>query len=150
MRIVNPTAVLGENLAVEYLKKKGYKIVERNFRKRNGEIDIIAIDPSPILQNSPQHYPIRSRQALTNSGSMTKGIEGTVVFVEVKTRKSSQFGTPLEAITPWKLRELIRTSELFMLIHPQLPKAMRIDAISIMLNNNNEIDTIEHVENIST
>ena len=44
MRIVNPTAVLGENAACDYLLKKGYKILERNFRKGYGEIDLVFYD----------------------------------------------------------------------------------------------------------
>jgi putative endonuclease len=43
MRIVNPIAVLGEEAACRYLKNKGYSILERNFRKSYGEIDIIAV-----------------------------------------------------------------------------------------------------------
>lgn len=119
MRIVNPIAVLGENYAVELLKKKGYRIVERNFRKRYGEIDIIAVKNK------------------------------TLVFVEVKTRKSSRFGTPLEAITQRKIHELINTAQFYKLIHQELPESMRIDAISVSLNSQNEIDRIEHVENIT-
>lgn len=119
MRIVNPVGLLGENIAVDYLKKKGYKILERNFRRRNGEIDIVGVK------------------------------DDTLVFFEVKTRTSSQYGTPLEAITPWKIRELVRTAQLYALMHPQLPKALRIDAVAITLNNLHKVSTIEQVENIS-
>lgn len=119
MKIVNPIAVIGENLAVEYLRKKGYKIIDRNFRKRYGEIDIIAL-----------------------SGD-------TLVFIEVKTRKSLSYGMPLESITSRKLREITNTAEYYILTHSKLPKLLRIDAISVLLNKENNIDTIEHVENIS-
>lgn len=119
MKITNPTAVLGEDLAVTYLQKKGYQIIERNFRKRYGEIDIIAQK------------------------------DDTLVFVEVKTRKSAQFGTPFEAITYWKLKSLIKTAELYSMMYPRLPKQLRIDGISILLNSDNKAVTIEHVENIS-
>lgn len=119
MRIVNPTAIIGENLAAEYLRKKGYKIIERNFRRRYGEIDIIASN------------------------------DDTLVFFEVKTRKSILYGTPLEAITRWKLQELVRTAQFYKLAHRHLPELMRIDAISITLNHENRLDTIEHIENIS-
>ncbi len=119
MKVANFIGKLGEDFAVTYLQEKGYKIIERNFRKRYGEIDIIS----------------------------TK--DGILVFVEVKTRKSSRFGTPLESITPWKLRELIHTAQLYAMANPRLPKSLRIDAISILLNSDNKISTIEHVENIS-
>lgn len=119
MKIVNPIAVIGENLAAQYLYDKGYKVIDRNFRRRNGEIDIIAI------------------------------FGKTLVFVEVKTRKSSKFGTPLEAITPRKLRDIIRTAEYYKHSHTNLPDLLRIDAVSIVLNQFNKADKIEHAENIT-
>ena len=94
MKISNPLAKLGEDKACEYLKKLGYKIIERNFRKGYGELDIIAIDSTE-----------------------GKGNE-ILVFVEVKTRSSNQFGTPLESITYCKLKELIKTAQFYKLIHP--------------------------------
>lgn len=118
MKIVNPIGKKGEDIAVEYLKKKGYKILERNFRKGYGEIDIIC----------------------------TKS--NVLVFVEVKTRTSDQFGTPLEAITSWKLKPLINTARYYSVLHPELPQELRIDAISVVLNAFGQ-PTIEHVKNIS-
>lgn len=110
---------LGERLAVEYLKKQGFKIIDRNFRIRGGEIDIIALD-SDVL-----------------------------VFIEVKTRRSHEFGTPLEAITSWKLRSLIKTAQFYKLKQPRLPDAMRIDAVAIILDYENNPISIELVKNIS-
>jgi putative endonuclease len=110
---------LGEGLAVEYLKKQGFKIIERNFRMRGGEIDIIAIDGD------------------------------TLSFIEVKTRRSHEFGTPLEAITPWKMRSLIKSAEFYKVKHPHLPDSLRIDAVGIMLKNDNTVGSIELVKNIS-
>ena len=120
MKISNPTARLGEDLATEYLKKKGYTIIERNFRKGYGEIDIIA----------------------------TKN--KTLVFVEVKTRTSNAFGTPFEAITPWKVRDIVRTAQFYVHTHRGLPELLRIDAISVSLQGSENASTIEHVENISS
>lgn len=108
----------GEDCAATYLIAKGYKIIERNFKKRYGEIDIIALD------------------------------RDTLVFVEVKTRSSNAFGYPLESITPWKLKTVIKTAEYYVLTHKNLPKRLRIDAISIMLSGN-ETPLIEHIENIT-
>lgn len=116
----------GEEIAARYLTDKGYKIIGRNFRIRGGEIDIIAIDPS--------------------TGS---GLNSTLVFVEVKTRTSTQFGTGLEAITYWKLKALIKSAEFYKLQHRNLPDLMRIDAIVVMLDKFNEVDSIELVKNIS-
>jgi len=120
MRIVNPTAQKGENIACEFLKKKGYKIIERNFRKGYGEIDIIALK------------------------------DNILVFVEVKTRTSNQFGTPLEAISYFKLKSLIKTAQFYKVLNPRLPDSLRIDAISVMLDNFGSPTSIEHIENISS
>lgn len=117
MKVVNPTAKKGEDVACEYLKKNGYKIIERNFRKRYGEIDVVALD------------------------------RGTLVFVEVKTRRSSEYGSPLEAITPWKLRSLVRSAQYYKLTHPKLPDLLRIDAVSVTLTNGKLY--IELMKNIS-
>lgn len=125
MKIVNPTAKAGEDNGCEYLQKNGFKVIERNFRKGYGEIDIIAIDSS----SSPK--------------------EKVLVFIEVKTRKSNSFGSPLESITPWKLKSLIKAAQFYKFIHPNLPDSMRIDAISVSLSSNNEVDNIEHIKNIS-
>ena len=122
MKIVNPIAVFGENKACEYLRKKGYKIIERNFRKRYGEIDIIAIDSSET--------------------------EKVLTFVEVKTRTSDEFGSPLEAISPWKLKSLIKTAQFYKMTHPKLPESLRIDAVSVLLQDG-QVRKIEHIKNIS-
>lgn len=118
MFIPNPTARLGEKLASEYLKKQGYKIIENNFRKGYGEIDIIALD------------------------------KDTLVFVEVKTKTSDTFGTPFEAITPFKIRALERTSLFYKKLHPEYPEALRIDAVSVILDKDNNPVKIELLKNI--
>jgi putative endonuclease len=66
----------GENLAAKFLERKGYKIIERNFRRRFGEIDLIAKK------------------------------EGKIIFIEVKARRNGKYGTPEEAITVWKKQRL--------------------------------------------
>jgi putative endonuclease len=123
VRIVNPTAKLGEDKACEYLETLGFRILERNYRKTYGEIDIIAIDPTE-----------RSEQVLA--------------FVEVKTRTSNLFGSPLEAITPWKLRSLIKTAQYYKMTHHNLPEALRIDAVSVILNGD-KVENIDLMRNIS-
>lgn len=126
MKISNPTARRGEEIASRFLQKHGYKIIDRNFRKGYGEIDIVAVYPSA-----------------------SSGPNGILVFVEVKTRTSQEFGDPLEAIAPWKLRALIKTVQFYKMTHRNLPEQMRIDAISVMLSPGGEEERVEHVENIS-
>ncbi len=113
----------GEDAAVAYLKKEGFQILDRNFRIRGGEIDIIAIDA-------------------------TDG-EAVLAFIEVKTRSSTEFGTPLEAITSWKLRALIKTAQFYKLKHPRLPDLMRIDAVAVSVDRETGNSTITLVKNIS-
>lgn len=96
---------LGEEIATKYLKRHGYKILERNFRsKRWGEIDIVA----------------------------TK--DDVLVFVEVKARIGSKYGQPVEAVTPYKLQALKRTGQYYVMEHPDLPEALRIDVVAIVLD----------------
>lgn len=111
---------IGEERAAYHLRKTGYKIIDRNFRTRNGEIDIIAIE-------------VKTQ---------------TLVFVEVKTRLSTQFGTPFEAIGFQKQQALKRTAEFYKVLHPNLPESMRIDAVAVMLDSDNTVDSIEHMKNI--
>lgn len=110
----------GEDLAEAYLKKLGYLILDRNFRLRNGEIDIVCLDKE----------------------------KKTLVFVEVKTRSSKEFGTPLDAITWWKLKALVRAAQVYKISHRGLPDLMRIDAVSVQLTSGSD-PVIEHVKNIS-
>lgn len=119
VKIVNPTAVLGEEAAEKYLKNKGYKILERNFRKGYGEIDIIST------------------------------YNNILVFVEVKTRTQERYGTPFEAISPWKLKSLIRGANFYKYaMHPELPDDLRIDAIGVIVEDG-KVKSIEQIENIS-
>ena len=93
----------GEDLAANYLKKQGYKIIERNFRIRGGEIDIIAIDGQ------------------------------TLVYIEVKTRTSHQFGLPEESVTPHKIKFLERSAKFYRANrkHLNLPQLERIDVVTV-------------------
>jgi len=96
----------GENYASNLLLKSGYKILERNFRAKFGEIDIVALK------------------------------EGILIFVEVKTRKSGIYGKPEEAVTPYKVLKIERVGQLYSKLHPDLPKKLRIDVVSLIIENN--------------
>ncbi|MCL2482513.1 MAG: YraN family protein [Propionibacteriaceae bacterium] len=98
---------MGEDLAVSYLERLGWRIVDRNWRfSRVGEIDIVAVEPS------------RGR--------------GTLVFCEVKAKSGTGFGEPLEAITQAKLRRLHRLACLWMTNHDTGYDRVRIDAIGVL------------------
>src|SRR4030042_5738776 len=108
---------LGEKLAVDFLKKRGYKIIQRNFRCREGEIDII-----------------------TKQGEC-------LVFVEVRTKKSSGFGIPEESITPVKSRKLVDLANIYLQNCSSLPQSWRIDVIAVELKPDNKLSRLEHIEN---
>lgn len=97
------TGQTGEDLAVGYLENKGYTIVERNYRLRIGEIDIIARDGEFL------------------------------VFVEVKTRRSSRFGSPFDAVDFRKQQQVSRVALAFMTRHGCGEMAIRFDVIGVHL-----------------
>jgi len=130
---------IGENIACGYLEKIGYKLIEKNFREKWGEIDIIMINPKKIL-----------------------------TFVEVKTLKLSIFSdvdnsavlgiTPENNMTYRKLEKVKRTSYLYANSHPELvykDRGWQIDLVAIDLRGDGsyEINSgncqIRHYENVS-
>lgn len=110
---------IGENKASLCLQKLGYRIIEKNFKKRYGEIDIIAT------------------------------YKDTLIFVEVKTRYSHEYGYPEEAVTPRKIKTLIRSANFYKMIHPELPDLMRIDVVTVEINSEGEVKSLRHIENIT-
>lgn len=109
--------ILGEKLARDFLGKNGYKILETNYRCPGGEIDIIA-----------RH-------------------QDTLVFVEVRTKRSRQFGSPEESITPAKMERLRTLAAHYWQTHDNLPQLWRIDVIAIQLGQNQQVSRIELIEN---
>ncbi len=85
MNLSHETGVLGEEKASEYLKKKGYKILERNYKVRGGEIDIIALK------------------------------KGVLALIEVKTRSSLYAGRPSEAVSETKQTRLKKAAVIYLL-----------------------------------
>ena len=108
---------LGEKLAKNFLKKKGYRIRETNFRCRDGEIDIIA---------ERKDY---------------------LVFVEVRTRTSSNFGSPEESVTAAKKAKIIASAFSYLNSHQDLPSLWRIDFIAVELDQKGKVTRIELIEN---
>lgn len=93
--------VQGEQIAADYLVKKGYKILDRNWHIRGGEIDIVALKRDKLY------------------------------FVEVKTRTSNAFGTPEESVGYHKLEFLKRTALFYLQTHPKLLQSYQIDVIAL-------------------
>ena len=111
------TGILGEKLAGDFLRKRGYRIRETNYRCPEGEIDIVA-----------------SRK-------------DCLVFVEVKTRRSREFGSPEEAITAEKRERLRAAAARYQQSHDNLPQLWRIDVVAIELDERNKPSRLELIEN---
>lgn len=100
----NSLGSIGEKLAREHLEAEGYAIIDTNWRLGRHEADIIA------------YY------------------EGTLVFVEVKTRQNAELGQPEEAVTRSKQRGYIKLANAYMIQHRR-QEEVRFDVISIIINS---------------
>lgn len=105
---------LGEEYVVEHLKRKGYQIVERNWHSRYGEIDIIACK------------------------------DGTLAFVEVKTRKENAIVTPYEAVTSSKQAKIIKTAVAYITMTGNRLQP-RFDVAGVTVKQNSF--TVDYLEN---
>ncbi|MFC3999555.1 YraN family protein [Nocardiopsis sediminis] len=92
----------GEDIAAAHLERSGIRVLARNWRCREGELDIVARDA------------------------------GTLVAVEVKTRTSLRFGSPLDAVTPVKLRRLRHLARAWSAEHGHPGARVRIDVVSVL------------------
>ena len=95
----------GESVAASYLEKQGYQVIERNFRCRLGEVDIICKKNNQI------------------------------VFVEVKTRTSDQYGAPSEAVTKDKVGKIRKVAALYMMSEKITNYQVKFDVMEILLNH---------------
>lgn len=103
----------GENLCCQFLLKNGYQILERNYLKTYGEVDVIALK------------------------------DKVVSFVEVKTRKNSDFGYPSEFVNVSKQKRIIRASEAYILENNLDDYFISFDVCEV-LTDSNEINYIEN------
>nr|WP_202863007.1 YraN family protein [Ornithinimicrobium murale] len=101
-QVASAIGAYGEGLACEYLTGLGYEVVERNWRCDQGELDIVARDGACL------------------------------VFCEVKTRRSTAFGTPVEAVTRAKAGRLRRLAIRWLREHDQRSDEVRIDVIGVL------------------
>ena len=111
------TGRLGEGMALRHLQERGYEILATNYRKRFGEVDIVA----------------RWR--------------GTIVFVEVKTRHSRRYGVPQEAVDERKQRQLARIAQDYLAAHHLENAPARFDVIAETLDPEEQPSRIDHIDN---
>jgi putative endonuclease len=107
----------GEEQALLFLAQNGYKILQKNYRIKAGEIDIIASDG------------------------------GIICFIEVKTRRSERCGFPQEAVSKSKQRQISRVAVFFLKGNNLLHKKARFDVVSILVASGNEIQDIRVIKN---
>lgn len=102
----------GERLAAEELIRRGYRLLERNFRCRYGEIDIVAEEGDDL------------------------------VFVEVKTRRGVAYGLPEEAVTLRKQRKLVELAWYYLDLHSCSERSWRIDVVAVQLSSGGKFEEI--------
>ena len=108
---------LGERWARKHLERHGYRIRETNFRCREGEIDIVA-----------QHGD-------------------SLVFVEVRTKTGSSFGSPEESVTTAKQEKLVAVALSYLQTHDDLPSDWRIDVVAIEVSPRGRVTRTELIQN---
>ncbi len=106
----------GERIAAARLEAEGYRIVERNFRCREGEVDIIAES------------------------------NGCLVFVEVRTRRGDAMGEAVDSLTPLKGARITAAAEAYCQGRPGLPLERRIDVIAVDLTLEGRVLRVDHIE----
>ncbi len=103
MRAKDAVGRYGEDVAARYVQDAGWRLLDRNWRGPDGELDIVAMDGSAL------------------------------VTVEVKTRRGVGFGYPAEAVTPRKVARLRRLTAQWVAAHDARPRSIRIDVIGVLL-----------------
>jgi putative endonuclease len=121
MTVRAETGMAGESLAAGYLVSRGYRLIERNWRCRSGEIDLVMLDGD------------------------------VVVFVEVKTRRNRVAGTAEESVSPQKGNKLLATGEWYIADHPEFRDSFwRIDILAITMGPDGGASRVTHLQNAVT
>jgi putative endonuclease len=121
LRRLFPTKTLGqrgEAAAARYLRRRGYKILARGDHYGRGELDLVVLDRKK-----------------------------TIVFVEVKTRRSAEMGHPAEAVDRYKQRKLTQLAKMFLKRYKLESLSARFDVIAVVWPAERRCPTIEHIEN---
>jgi len=117
-KVLKNIGAIGENVALQYLKKRNYSILEKNYHSHWGEIDIIAKK------------------------------ENKIIFIEVKTRIGYKKGKPYEAINFYKLRGLNRAINYYILQNKLKGYKLSLDLVSIILHEDLSVKKLDYFENI--
>jgi putative endonuclease len=109
---------LGERLALEHLERLGFRLVARNFRSRRGELDLIVCD------------------------------DATIVFVEVKARRTGAVAGPLHEVPPRKQRQVRRIAAAWLAETADRPRArdLRFDVVGVTVDRHGALARLDHLE----
>ncbi|MCL2465888.1 MAG: YraN family protein [Micrococcales bacterium] len=118
MRVTDAVGKFGEQVAADHLEAAGLEVLDRNWRCTHGELDLVASD----------------------------GCE--LVVVEVKTRRSTAFGTPAEAVTWRKLARLRRLAAAWLSAHDEHPQSVRIDVVAVTVPRRGG-PQVEHLKGVA-
>jgi putative endonuclease len=108
----------GEEIAARYLENHGFRILDRNWEIKMGELDIVASK------------------------------NNTTYFVEVKTQFENQKTSPVDELTPSKIRALRQLVAAYSQIHPDIPQKFMLSAVCVILDLNEEASEIKWIENL--
>jgi putative endonuclease len=103
-----------EAVAVAYLERRGYRLLERNYRCRAGEVDAILVDGE------------------------------TLVFLEVRARRGNLAGTPEESVTPTKAKRLAQVAQTYLEGHGQADALWRVDLIALEVTRDGSMSRLRH------
>jgi len=109
---------IGEEMALSYLKEKGYQLLEKNFYCRWGEIDLIFKK------------------------------EDKIIFVEVKTRVGDKKGKPYEAVNFYKIKDLKRAINFYLLTKNYFQYKLSLEIVSVVLNSDLSLKEIKHFSEV--
>lgn len=117
-RVARAVGDYGEQVACEHLSRCGYEVLDRNWRCAAGELDVVARK------------------------------DGVLVFCEVKTRRSTRFGSPAEAVTWSKAARLRRLAVAWLRAHGQRAHQIRIDVVSVLVPASGPV-RVEHLQGVA-
>ena len=117
MRAKDAVGRYGEDVAAAHVVERGWQVLDRNWRCREGELDLVALDGREL------------------------------VVVEVKTRRSTLYGQPAEAVTAVKLARVRRLAAQWLTAHDVRPASVRVDVIAVLLPSAGRA-LVEHLEGV--